>query len=129
MNKLFFEKINEYKDYKYVIKNDGICRELSEYEMIEIMVSILRAQFEISYLKDRKESIFKSAEVLPIVIFEKHIYGLKVILEKNILFQLFDCISIVYECEEFALQEKQYSKQKVIDKNLIIFNEKCFIKE
>ena len=41
---------------------------------------------------------------------------------------MFDLSMFIFG-EEFALQEKQYSKQKVIDKNLIRFNEKCFIKE
>lgn len=123
MSKLFFEHYMDNDSRKYIISCDDFYKEFSEIETIEIMVSLLRARFEIEYLKERKPRAFQSTERMSLVVLEKKIYGLKVVLAKeNIIVLLFGSNPIKYnhktfyeQCEMIYEQLSKVYGQGVID--------------
>ena len=111
MNIIIFKRYKENNVLKYEIKYNNYIICLSEYEIIEITVSLLRGLFEIQYLKERKHSIFKSSKKIPILILEKKEYNLKIILhEETIKLQLFEFDLIMYTMNSFDFQCKRIYK-------------------
>lgn len=105
MSKLLFKQYMDNDSRKYIISCDDFYREFSEFETIEIMVSLLRARFEMEYLKERKPRVFQSTERMPLVVLKKEIYGLKVVLAKEtITVLLFNSNLIEYTHKSFYEQ-------------------------
>ena len=101
---------------KFERKNDKICLytksrsfsyELSEIEAIEILVSILRANYEIIYIREKKTDLFNKTLTSALKIIKKKRYGLVICLVNNMVtlelfekhLQNFDFGSFEYQCE------------------------------
>lgn len=109
MNHLWFE----HKDnciYLYT-KNQLFERELCEIEAIEIMVTLLRANYEIAYLRKRRPKLCKTGRYKTLEIMKKEIYGLDISLrDHTITMILFEKYRILYGYDSFDEQcESIYS--------------------
>ena len=79
--------------------------ELSEIEAIEIMVSILRANYEITYLRETRTDIYEVAKKSTIKIIKKEMYGLEIyLMNQKITLDLFGNHLLQYDFDSFKEQ-------------------------
>lgn len=78
MNNLWFERKNN--SIHLYTKSQLFECELSEIEAIEIMVTLLRANYEIAYIRDRKPELYETNRSSAIEIINKEMYGLVICL-------------------------------------------------
>lgn len=78
MNSLWFERKNN--SIRLYTKPQLFECELSEIEAIEIMVTLLRANYEIAYIRDRKPELYEGNRSNAIEIIKKEMYGLVICL-------------------------------------------------
>lgn len=103
MSKLFFERRNE--NVYFYDKLRTLMFELCEIEAIEVLVSILRANYEIGYLKEKKPDRFKMAMTSDLEIIKKERYELVICLNCNkILMKLLGRMSCSYAQSDFDEQ-------------------------
>lgn len=109
MNNLWFERKNNYV-YLYTKKQLFGCK-LCEIEAIEIMVTLLRANYEIAYLRERKPKLYETTRFKTLEIIKKEIYKLVIsLLDHTITMNLFEKYSIQYSYDSFDEQcESIYS--------------------
>lgn len=94
-----FERIGD--NYKFAIEKDE--RIMSEEEAIELMVSLLRANYEVHYLIERKRNIVASASMIPLGLISKNSYNLTVSFYKQrIVISVFDLESVNYSLDEYS---------------------------
>ena len=75
MKEIQFERIED--KYKLIIET---CeRIVSEEEAIELMVTLLRANYEVNYLIERKKEIVSSASIVPLLTISNVLSSLELI--------------------------------------------------
>ncbi|MCI8529564.1 MAG: hypothetical protein HFH82_10495 [Lachnospiraceae bacterium] len=105
MNHLWFERKNNY--IHLYTKNQLVERELSEIEAIEIMVTLLRANYEIVYLREKKPKLYEANRYKTLEIIKKEKYGLVIsLMDQTIMMILFEKYSIRYGFDSFDEQCK-----------------------
>lgn len=109
MDNLWFERKNNY--IHLYTKNQLFERELCEIEAIEIMVTLLRANYEIAYLRERKPKLYEASRFKTLEIIKKEMYELVIsLLDHTITMNLFEKYSIQYGYDSFDEQcESIYS--------------------
>lgn len=121
MDRIGFEIMDDAGKRNYMVHIENLERIVSEFEAIEIMVSFIRALSEIEYISCKKPEVFDSTERLQLVIMEKDLYGLRIVLKKNIVgARLFNSPVIEYSIEEiqelvdeiYQILNKKYSHNK-----------------
>lgn len=115
MQGIQFERKKE--KYKFVVECSD--RILCEKEAIEVMVSLLRSNYEICYLLERKRNVVTSASIIPLVLISKDIYNLTVSYYKQrIVLSVFELKDVNFSlneyssyCEEiYQLLDREYGK-------------------
>ena len=99
MNYLWFKRINN--NIHLCIESQLYECTLHEINAIEIIVTILRANYEISYIKNKKSKLCNNT----IEIINKKSYGLKICLVNHvIILNLFGELSLTYSFDSFQWQ-------------------------
>ena len=120
MNRLFFVRNNR-SIHLYEEHESFECK-LPEMNAIEIMVTILRARYEIGYIRERKTELYDANRFKTIEVIKKKEYGLAVCLSDSIIIvDLFDKLHLKYSISSFEEQceiiysflQKNYGKGSV----------------
>lgn len=115
MQGIQFERIGD--NYKFVVESSE--RIISEEEAIELMVSLLRANYEICYILDWKGNVVTSAFIIPLILISKNSYNLTVsFYKKRIILSVFELKEVDFSlnqysnfCEEiYQLLNREYGK-------------------
>ena len=99
MKEIQFERIED--KYKLIIET---CeRIVSEEEAIELMVTLLRANYEVNYLIERKKEIVSSASIVPLELITKSAYNLTIsFLKQKIVVSILEFENIDYSTDEYS---------------------------
>lgn len=99
MQGIQFERIED--NYKLIIEKYE--RILPEIEAIELMLSLLRSNYEVHYLIDRKKNIVSSASIVPLGLIEKNVYNLTIsFFKQRIVVSAFELENMDYSLDEYS---------------------------
>lgn len=120
MNILFF--VRDHKNIHLYAEYESFECKLPEMNAIEIMVTILRARYEICYIRERKTELYYANRFKTIEVIKKKEYGLTVCLSDSIItVDMFDNLHFKYgitsfeeQCEIiYSFLKKNYGKGSV----------------
>ena len=98
---LIFQVNKQETSRSYRVFSKSFSRDIPEVEAVELMVSIIRAQAEVTYIIQEKPKVYSSTNWLPLLVMAKKESDLKVeLLKDRIRILIFDSI-IEYDVESF----------------------------